>query len=101
MNNAAFGKTMENVRKHKNIKIRKKKELFRVRTKLPYGRVFHGKFISNRNETNSNIMNEPVYLDLSILDLRKTVLYEFWYDYVKLKYNENGKLWIQTVSLLR
>ena len=37
-------------------------------------------------------MNGPVYLGLSILDLSKTVMYEFWYDYLKPKYGENGKL---------
>ena len=36
-------------------------------------------------------MNKPVYLGLSILDLNKTVIYEFWYYYVKLKYVENIK----------
>ena len=38
------------------------------------------------------IMNKPVYLRLSILDLSKTVKYEFWYDYVKPEYGENAKL---------
>ena len=37
-------------------------------------------------------MNKPVYLHLSILDLSKTAMYEFWYDYVKPKCGENGKL---------
>ena len=36
-------------------------------------------------------MNKPVYLGLSVLDLSKTVLYEFRYDYLKPKYGENGK----------
>ena len=38
------------------------------------------------------LMNKFVYLALSILDLNKTVIYEFWYDYVKPKYGENAKL---------
>ena len=37
-------------------------------------------------------MNELVYLDLSILELSKIVMYEFWYDYVKPKYGEKTKL---------
>ena len=37
-------------------------------------------------------MNKPVYLGLSILDLSKTVMHEFWYGYVKPKHDENAKL---------
>ena len=37
-------------------------------------------------------MNKAVYLGLSKLDLSRTVMYEFWYDYVKLKYGEKAKL---------
>ena len=36
-------------------------------------------------------MNKPVYLGLSLLGPRKTVMYEFWYDYVKPKYSKNAK----------
>ena len=38
------------------------------------------------------LMNKPEYLSLLILDLSKTVMYEFWYDFVKPKYSENAKL---------
>ena len=45
-------------------------------------------------------MNKPVYLVLSILDLSKTVVYEFWCDYVEQKYGKNAKLiWIEIASL--
>ena len=37
-------------------------------------------------------MTNPVYLSLPILDLSKTVIYQFWCDYVKPKYGENAKL---------
>ena len=36
------------------------------------------------------LMNMPVYLGLSMLNLSKTVMYQFWYDYVKPKYGEYG-----------
>ena len=37
-------------------------------------------------------MNKPVYLCLSILEISKTLMYEFWYDYMKPKYSDNVKL---------
>ena len=37
-------------------------------------------------------MNKPVYLGMSILDISKTFMYEFWYDYVKPKYKDKAKL---------
>ena len=46
-------------------------------------------------------MNKPVYLGMSILDISKTLMYEFWYDYIKPKYKEkqNYAIWI-LVALL-
>ena len=44
-------------------------------------------------------MNKSVYLDM--LDISKTLMYEFWYDYVKLKYQGNAKLcYMDTVSFI-
>ena len=37
-------------------------------------------------------MNKPVYLCLSISEISKTLMYEFWYDYIKPKYQDNAKL---------
>ena len=37
-------------------------------------------------------MNKPIYLGLSILEISKTLMYEFWYDYMKPKYNDNVRL---------
>ena len=37
-------------------------------------------------------MNKPVYLDMSILDISKTLMYKFWYDYIKPKYEDRAKL---------
>ena len=37
-------------------------------------------------------MNELIYLDMSILDISKTLMHEFYYDYIKLKYGDRGKL---------
>ena len=44
-------------------------------------------------------MNKPVYLGLSILDLSKTVMQEFRYDYVKPKYSENTNIWIMWIQV--
>ena len=37
-------------------------------------------------------MNKPVYLGLSMLEISKTLMHEFWYDYLKPKYQNNAKL---------
>ena len=94
MNNAVFGKTMENLRKHGNIKLVKTE---RRRSYLASEPNYHTTKFFTENllaiEMRTQIlMNKPVYSGLSILDLSKTVMYEFWYVYVKPKYGENVKL---------
>ena len=44
-------------------------------------------------------MKKPVYLGLSILEISKTLMYEFWYDYIKPKYQNNAKLCYMDIIL--
>ena len=37
-------------------------------------------------------MNKPIYLGQAILDISKTLMHEFWYDYIKSKYGDNARL---------
>ena len=45
------------------------------------------------------LINKPVYLELSILELRKILMYEFWYDYVKSKYDHKSKIVLYGYSI--
>ena len=61
--------------------------------------VFHKKFISHRNEKTQILINKAVSLGISILDMSKNVIYEFWYDYLKRVWSKCKAIWIQTASL--
>ena len=46
-------------------------------------------------------MNKPAYLGMSILDISKTLMYEYWYDYIKPKYGGKAKLcYMETDSFI-
>ena len=63
-----------------------------IRTKLSYYKVLHWTFISNRNQKKTDkVMKKAVYSGLSIVELCKILMYEFWYDYVKPKYGKPAK----------
>ena len=90
-----FFKLMNNVRKHRNIRLvtTETQRNFLVSEPNYYTtNCFTENVLATETRKTQILMNKPVYLDLSILDLSKTVTYEFWYDYVKPKYGENPKL---------
>ena len=95
MNNSVFGKTMENVRKHRDIKLVKAdKKRNQLVSEPNYHRAkwFSENLLTNKMKKVKVKMNKPVYLGLSILEISKTQMYEFWYDYMKPKYCDNVRL---------
>ena len=67
-------------------------KLFNIRNKLSYLKFLTECLLAIEIRKTQILMNKPNYLGLSILDLSKTVIYEFQYDYVKSKYGEKAKL---------
>ena len=100
MNNAVFEKAMENVRKHGNIKLVTTDRIV-SETNYHTTKFFTENLLVLEMRKTQILMNTPVYLGLLVLDLSKTVMYEFCYDYVKSKYDENAKLcYMDTYSFI-
>ena len=93
MDNAVFGKNVENVKKHKDIKLVTAKRRRNYLSEPNYHTIefFTENFLAIQKKKTQILMNKPVYLGLSMLELSKAIMYEFWYYYVKPKY-EKAKL---------
>ena len=94
MNNC-FWKTMENVRKHRDIKLVTAdiRRIYLVsEPNYPTTKWFSEWLLAIEMKKIKVKMNKPVYLGLSILEISKTLMYEFSYDYIKPKYQNNAKL---------
>ena len=95
MNNSVFGKTMENVRNHRDIR---KVTTDKRRSILVSEPNYHSSKCISKDLMIMEMkkvevkMNKPIYLGQAILDISKTLMYEFWYDYIKPKHNEKAKL---------
>ena len=95
MNNSVFGKTMENIRKHRDIKLvttdKKRSKLVSEPNYHTMNYISEDLSIIEMRRTKLK-MNKPIYLGLSILEISKLLMYEFWYDYMKPKYGDKVKL---------
>ena len=95
INNSVFGKMMENIRKHRDIKLvttdKKRSKLVSETNYHTINLISEDLSITEMKRTKVK-MNKPIYLGLSILEISKTLMYELWYDYMKQKYNDNVKL---------
>ena len=81
--------TMENVRKHRDIKLvttDKRRDQLVLEPNYHTKKWFSENLLATEMKQIKVKMNKPVYLGLSILEISKTLMYEFWYDYIKPKY---------------
>ena len=104
MNNSVFGKTMENVRKHRDIKLvttEEKRIKLVSETNYHTRKHFSNNLIATEMKKTEVKMNKPVYLGMSLLDISKTLMCEFSYEYLKPKYKDKAKLcYIDTDSFV-
>ena len=95
MNNSVFGKTMENVRNHRDIKlVTSDKRRKRLVSEPNYNshKKFSNSLMAIEMKKTWVKMIKSLHLGMSILDISKTLMYDFWYAYIRLKYGDKAKL---------
>ena len=95
MNNSVFGKTMENIRNRSVIKLvtdKIKAEKIVAKPNFKHCNIFNEDLIAIHMKKISLTFDKPVYLGMCILDLSKTLMYDFHYNYIKKKYGDKAKL---------
>ena len=96
MNKVVFGKTMENVRKHRDIKLvttERRRNYLVPEPNCHTTKFFQENLLAVEMKKTEILINKPVYLGLlSVLELSQILMDGFWYDYIKPKYGEKAKL---------
>ena len=95
MNNSVFGKTMENIRNHRDMKLVTNEQKYKKYVMKPNFKDsvwFSENLVGVKLGKTEIKMNKPLYLGQAILDLSKIVMYDFHYDYMKPKYGSKIEL---------
>ena len=95
MNNAVFRKTVENVRKRRNITLvtTERRRIYLVsEPNYHTTKIFTGNLLAIETKKTQILLNKPSHLGLSLLDLSKTSMYDLQYDYVKANNGEKAIL---------
>ena len=95
MNNSVFGKTMENIRKRVDVRlVTDENKLLKMAAKPTYvsTKIFNENLVAVHKIKETLTLNRPAYVGMCILDLRKTLMYDFHYSYIKQKYGSKAKL---------
>ena len=106
MNNSVFGKTMENLRSRVNARLVRGDDLKTLRKfasdpLLADWSEFGGNLYGLHMQRDHILFNRPIYVGMCVLELSKLLMYNFYYDYLKVKYGDKcGLLYTDTDSLL-
>ena len=104
MNNSVFGKTIENIRKRQNvILVDDRKKALKLSSKPNFDRVtiFDEHLVAVHMKETEVYFNKPIYVGQAILDLSKTLMFDFHYNYIRKKYGNNAELlFTDTYSLM-
>ena len=95
MNNSVFGKTIENIRKRQNINLinnRKKAAKLTSRPNFDRATIFDKNLIAVHMKKTEIFFNKPIYVGQAILDLSKTLMFDFHYNYIRKKYKHKAEL---------
>ena len=95
MNNSVFGKTLENIRNRVDIRLissDKVAQKLAVKPNYDHCTIFDENQVAVHMKKTKLYLNKPVYLGMSILDLSKSFMYDFHFNYIKTKYRDNAKL---------
>ena len=95
MNNSVFGKTMENIRNRVDVKLvnnRGAAEKLSAKPNFEKATIFDEGLVAIHMKRTKLTFNKPVYCGMAILDLSKTLIYDFHYGYILPKYGKNQKL---------
>ena len=95
MNNSVFGKTMENIRKRVDVRlVTDEKKLLKLTSKPTYvsSKIFNENLVAVHKIKETLTLNRPAYVGMCILDLSKTLMYDFHYNYIKRNYGYKAKL---------
>ena len=95
MNNSVFGKTMENIRKRVDVRlVTDENKLLKLASKPTYvsSKIFNENLVAVHKIKETLTLNRPAYVGTCILDLSKTLMYDFHYNYIKDKYGDKAKL---------
>ena len=93
MNNSVFGKTIENIRKRQNVKLLdNNNQSLKLSTRPNFDRVtiFDKNLIACHMKKTEVYFNKPVYVGQAIIDLSKTLMFDFHYNYIRKKYGSKA-----------